>query len=60
MAQAVGIVGVFVARDDLVDALPQQRQGVVTDTVILPRIGEELGQVAGAYATQVNASLGHH
>jgi hypothetical protein len=56
MAQAVGIVGVFVASDDLVDALPQQRQGVVTDTVIFPRIGEELGQVAGQMIALIEGS----
>ena len=47
MAQAVGIVGVFVARDDLVDALPQQRQRVMAHPFLLSRITEELDQVAG-------------
>jgi len=38
MAQAVGIVGVLVAGDDLVDALPQQRQRVVLDALLPARV----------------------
>ena len=34
MAQAVGIVSVLVAGDDLIDALPQQRQVVVPDALL--------------------------
>jgi hypothetical protein len=41
MAQAVGIVSVFVASHDLVDALSQQFKRVVTDAVVLPRIAEQ-------------------
>jgi hypothetical protein len=47
VAQTVSIVGVFIAGDDLIDALPQQRQGVVMNPVIVPRIAEESGQIAG-------------
>ena len=47
MAQAVGVVGVFVSGNDLVDALPQQGQRVVADTIVLPRIAEGCGQIAG-------------
>ena len=47
MAQAVGIVGVFVAGNDLVDALSQQFERVVTDALVLPRIPEQRGQIAG-------------
>ena len=46
VAQAVGVVGVFVAGYDLVDALAQQAQRVVTDAILLTRITEQLGQVA--------------
>ena len=38
MAQAVGIVGVLVAGDDLIDALPQQRQRVVPDALLPARV----------------------
>jgi hypothetical protein len=47
VAQAVGIVGVFVAGDDLVDALSQQFERVMTDALVLPRIAEPRGQIAG-------------
>jgi hypothetical protein len=47
VAQAVGIVGIFVAGDDLVDALSQQFERVVTDALVLPRIAEQRGQIAG-------------
>ena len=47
VAQTVGIVGIFVAGDDLVDALSQQFQRVMTDAVVLPRIAEQRGQIAG-------------
>ena len=46
VAQAVGIVGVFVAGDDLIDALPQQLQRIVTDAVIFARVAEERRQIA--------------
>jgi hypothetical protein len=47
VAQAVGVVGVFVAGDDLIDALPQQGQRVVLHAVGMPRIGEWRGPVSG-------------
>ena len=47
MPQAVGVVGVFVSGDDLVEALPQQPQRVVLNPIVVPRIAEELGRVAG-------------
>ena len=47
MAQTVGIVGVFVSGDDLVDALPQQRQRIMAQAVVLSRIAELRGPVAG-------------
>ena len=34
VAQAVGVVGVFVSGDDLIDALPQQCQRVVVDALV--------------------------
>lgn len=47
MAQAVGIVRVFIASDDLIDALPQQHQRVMTYPFIISRVAEELDPVAG-------------
>jgi hypothetical protein len=38
MAQAVGIVGVLVAGDDFLDALPQQRPRVVPDALLPARV----------------------
>jgi hypothetical protein len=47
VAQAVGVVGIFVAGDNLIDALPQQRQRVVAYAVVVPRIAETSGHLAG-------------
>src|SRR5581483_9963800 len=56
VAQTVGVVGVFVSGDDLVDALPQQRQRVVPDAIVLSRIAEEQGQVAGQMMALIEGS----
>jgi hypothetical protein len=55
MTQTVGIVGVFVAGHDLIEALPQQGQGIVMHAVILTRIAEQLGQVTGQMVTLIEA-----
>ncbi|SRR6266566_1354782 len=47
VAQAVGIVGIFVSGNDLIEALPQQCQRVVLEAMALTRIAEELGQITG-------------
>jgi hypothetical protein len=47
MAQAVGIVGILIAGDDLIDALPQQRQLVVLDALLPARVVEKRGPIAG-------------
>jgi len=36
VAQTVGVVGIFVAGDDLIDTLPQQGLRVVTHAILLP------------------------
>ena len=41
MAQAFGVVGIFVAGDDLEDPLPQKSQRHVFDPVRLARIAED-------------------
>ena len=56
MAQAVGIVGVLVAGDDLIDALPQQRQRVVLHALLLTRVAEQRGPVARQVMTLIEGS----
>ena len=58
VAQTVGVVGVFVAGDDLIDALPQQRERVVTHAVVLPRIAEACGPVAGQMMALIEGAQG--
>ena len=58
MAQAVGVVGVFIASDDLVEALPQQRERIMMNAVFLPRIAEESGPVAGQMTLLIEGSQG--
>ena len=47
VAQAVGIVGVFVSGDDLIDALSQQCQRIMAHAVILAQIAQACSPVAG-------------
>ena len=47
MTQPVGVVGVFVAGNDLVDALAEQEQRVVAPPLTVAAVAEPLGQVAG-------------
>jgi hypothetical protein len=42
--QAIGVVGVLVASDDLVETLAKQRQHGMTNTLLLARITDELRQ----------------
>ena len=58
VAQAVGVVGIFIASDDLVEALPQKRQGIMMNAVVLPRIAEQLGPVASQMMTLIESSQG--
>jgi hypothetical protein len=44
VAQTVGVVGIFVAGDNLINALPQQHQRIMMQAVVLPRIAEASGQ----------------
>ena len=41
MAQAIGVVGIFVAGHDLVDALPQQLQRIMAHPFVISRIAEQ-------------------
>ena len=58
MAQTIGIVGVFVSGHDLVDALPQQRQRIMAQAVVLPRIAELRGPVAGQMMALIEGAQG--
>ena len=58
VAQTLSIIGVFVTGDDLVDALPHQLQRVVTDAVVLPRVAEQRGQIAGQMMALVEGAQG--
>ena len=45
MTQAVGVVSVFVSGHDLIKALSEERQRVVSHSFVISRIAEELDQV---------------
>ena len=45
VAQTIGVIGVFISGDDLIDALPQQRGRVVLHAVRLTRVAEAFGPV---------------
>ena len=47
VAQTIGIVSVFVAGHDLVDALSKQFERIVADALVCPRIAEQCSQIAG-------------
>ena len=47
MAQTIGVVGVFIAGHDLIDALSQQRQRVMAYPFVMSRVTEELDPGAG-------------
>ena len=58
VAQTVGVVGIFVAGDDLIDTLPQQHQRVVVHAILLPRIAEPSGQLTGEMMTLIEGAQG--
>ena len=58
MAQTIGVVGIFVAGDDLIDAVPQQRQRVMTHAVILARIAQACSPVAGQMMALLEGAQG--
>src|SRR5437667_94394 len=45
VAQTIGIIGVFGAGDDLIDALPQQRWRIVLHALFLTWVAEAFGPV---------------
>jgi hypothetical protein len=44
VAQAIGVIGVLISRDDLIDSLTEKRQNRVTDSFIFTRVTYALGQ----------------
>jgi hypothetical protein len=58
VAQAAGVVGILVAGDDLVDALPQQRQRIMAQAVLLPRIAELRRQFTGQMMALMEGTQG--
>ena len=58
MAQTAGVVGVLVASDDLIDALPQQAQQVMAHAIVLLRIAQPCGPVAGQMMTLIEGAQG--
>jgi len=53
---AVAVVGIFVASNNLIDALRQQRQRVVAYTVVMPRIAEASGHLVGQMMALIEGS----
>jgi len=56
MAQAVGIISVLVASDDLLDALAKQRQNRVTNTLVFSRITDPLSQITSESVALVEST----
>ena len=54
MAQAIGVVGVFIAGHDLIDALSQQHQRVMAYPFAISRVTEGLDPVASSKARSGN------
>jgi hypothetical protein len=46
VAYAIGIVGIFVAGDDLIDALTKQGQSGMTNPFLVTKIRKALRQIA--------------
>src|SRR5712692_5792237 len=55
VAQTARVVGVLVASDDLIDALAQQ---VMAHAIVLPRIAQPCGPVAGQMMTLIEGAQG--
>jgi hypothetical protein len=58
VTQTIGIVGIFVSGHDLIDALPQQRCRIMAQAIVLPRIAEASGQVAGQMMALIEGAQG--
>src|ERR1700693_2933561 len=58
MAQAIGVVRVFIARDDLIDALAEERQYRMMDPFIFTRVTHALRQNDSESMTLVESAKG--
>ena len=56
MAQTVGVVGIFVAGDNLINALPQQPQRIMMQAVVLSWIAEASGPVTSQMMALIEGS----
>jgi len=56
VTKAIGVVGVFIAGDNLIEALPQQGQRVMPHSVLLSRIAEESGPIVAQMMTLIEGS----
>jgi hypothetical protein len=54
--QRIAVVGVFVAGDSLIEALPKQGQRIMLDLALLLRITEESRPVAAQLMMRVKAA----
>jgi hypothetical protein len=45
VAQTIGVIGIFVSGNDLIDALPQERRRIVLHALFLTRVAEAFGPV---------------
>jgi len=58
VAQTIGVIGVFVSGDDLIDALPQQRRRIVLYAVRLTPVGEAFGPVPRQMVALIEGAQG--
>jgi len=58
VTQTASVVGIFVPGHDLIDALPQQRQRIMAHAVILARIAQACGPVAGQTMALIEGAQG--
>jgi len=56
VAQTVGVVGIFVAGDNLINALPQQPQRIMMQAVVLSWIAEASGPVTSQMMALIEGS----
>ena len=58
MTQAIGIVGVLVPSDDLVEALAKEREGGMSDTLVHATVVESFRESQGKSVTLVEGTQG--
>ncbi len=58
MAQTIGVIGIFVSGDDLIDPLPQQRRCIVLHAFFLTRVAEAFGPVPSQMIALIEGAQG--